>query len=336
MRRAGNLFERIADLENLLVAFHAAAKGKANRPEVVAFRRSLHDRVLDIRNRLLGGEFEFGGYHEFTIRDPKTRTIQAAPFEQRVVHHAIVQVTGPVLERSLVFHSYACRKGKGQHAAARAAQGFCRRHPFYLKMDMEKFYDSIPHDRLMGLLERRFRERRLLGLFGSLLDSHCIRPEHGLPIGNLTSQYLGNLYLDRFDHWLVEAQGTPGHVRYMDDVVVWGGQEFLVGLARRAREWLWQELGLEVKHDGEVNRCSRGLPFVGWVVYPDRLRLGKGARSRFGRKLRQLERSFRRGRIGERELQVRGTALCAAVEQGNTAALRAAVAGRGIVWPGHA
>ena len=216
------------------------------------------------------------------------------------------------------------------------AQCFCRQHEWYLKMDVEKFYDSIPHDRLLTLLARRFKDTHLLALFAALLASHQATPGAGLPIGNLTSQYLGNLYLDPFDHWVTEVKRAAGHVRYMNDMVVGGDHDPLADMAREGLTWLRDNLGLSVKHDGELNRCAQGLPFVGWVICPDCLRLGKGAKTRFGRKLRCLERWHRKGEIGERELQTRATALCAAVMPGDTARLRAAVVGRGIVIPGYA
>lgn len=117
MKRASNLFDSIVDFDNLLEAFHKAQKGKQDRAEVLAFRAELHPRIESIRSRLLSGTFPFGAYRHFYIRDPKERLIQAAPFEQRVVHHAIINVLGPVFERRFIFDSYACRKGKGQHAA---------------------------------------------------------------------------------------------------------------------------------------------------------------------------------------------------------------------------
>lgn len=336
MKRTGDLFKEILELDNLLAAFHAAAKGKADRGEVIEFRSRLHERLCDIRERLANGTFEFGDYREFEIRDPKQRTIQAAPFEQRVVHHAMVRIAGPMLERSLIYHCYACRKGKGQHAAALAAQSFSRKAPFYLKMDIDKFYDSIPHQRLMQILERRFREKQLLALFERLLASYDKKSGRGLPIGNLTSQYLGNLYLDPFDHWITEEQGLGNYVRYMDDMVVWGTRERLKKVKRDAGVFLGDDLRLAVKHDGELNRCSQGVPFVGWVVYPDKLRLGGGAKKRFSRRIRRIEKAYRSGLIDEHELHERGTALYAAVEQGDTTGLRAAVAHRGMVLPGYA
>lgn len=331
MRTVGGLFERIADLDNLLAAFHAASLGKAKRAEVIAFRASLHVRLTQLRAQILDGAVTFGNYRVFTIRDPKTRTIQAAPFEQRVVHHAMVRIVAPTLERSLIDHCYACRKGKGQHAAAAAAQRFCRRAPFYLKMDIDKFYDGIDHQRLLELLARRLRERRLLDLFDNLLNSYHTRPGCGLPIGNLTSQYLGNFYLDSFDHWTTEGNGFGRYVRYMDDMLVFGGQDALRDQLAASRDWLREHLALAIKHGGELNRCSRGVPFVGWVLYPNRVRLGKGPKKRFSRRLRRLEKAFRDGAVDECELQTRATALCAALAHRDCSALRASVAKRGKV-----
>jgi RNA-directed DNA polymerase len=122
----------------------------------------------------------------------------------------------------------------------------------------------------------------------------------------------------------------------MDDMVVWGAHERLKKIKREARIFLDADLRLAVKHDGELNRCSQGVPFVGWVVYPNTLRLGKGAKKRFSRRIRRVEKAYRSGLIGEGELHERGTALYAAVDQGSTAGLCAAVANRGMVLPGYA
>jgi hypothetical protein len=164
----------------------------------------------------------------------------------------------------------------------------------------------------------------LLALFDQVLDSWSFAPARGLPIGALTSQYLGNFYLDAFDSQM-QASGLCGkYVRYMDDIVIWGSQMQLSQIRSLALHCS-AELKLEIKHGGEWNRCHQGLPFLGFIVYPDRIRLGRQARRRFRRKFRHLRRFARTGQISEAELQARLTSLFAHVETGDDLAWRKAV-----------
>ncbi|MEA2069108.1 MAG: reverse transcriptase domain-containing protein [Verrucomicrobiota bacterium] len=322
MKRTGNLFEKIVDLDNLLEAFHATQKGKADRLEVRQFREHLHSNIDRIRSELLSGTFQFGDYRHFTVHDPKTRRIQSAPFPQRVVHHAMVNIVGPVLERRFIFDTYACRKDKGQHAALQRADDFARLHPCYLKMDIRKFYDSIDHGIMLNLLARRIKDRSLLELFEQLLDSYCTVPGKGLPIGNLTSQHFGNVYLDEFDHWIKETRRVRHYLRYMDDMLCFGSLDEMRALHNESEEWLYKHLALHLNHHGEINRCSKGLPFVGFVIHTQGIRLSQRSEHRFRTKFRNVEKVFSRGLICEPELQSRATSLVAAVSHGRTQGLR--------------
>jgi len=312
MKSVGGLFEAIAERGNLGRAVRAAARGKRGRPEVREFLDEAEPELAAMGRELRSGTYTFSGYRTFPVRDTKTREIHAPPFRDRVAHHAIIGVAGPVFERGALTHSYACRTGKGMHAALRQARTWTRRTDWYGKIDVEKFYDSVDHSVLRRLLARRFRERRLLDLFDALLASYETSPGKGLPIGALTSQYLGNFYLDEFDRWMKATGDVPRYVRYMDDVVMWGDRVTLDGLRRRAVDGL-AELGLRMKHGGEWNACARGIPFLGFVVYPDRIRTGKQARQRLRRKLGTLERASLAGEIGEAELHDRGQSLFAHV-----------------------
>lgn len=322
MKRAGHLFEQIADLDTLLEAFHKAQKGKQDRAEVIAFRQELHTRIESLRSRLLSGTFPFGAYHHFYIRDPKERLIQAAPFEQRVVHHAIINILGPVFERRFIFDSYACRKGKGQHAALARAERFVRKHPFYLKMDIRKFYDTIHHAALSGILERQIKDRKVLEMLDCVIGSYCTAPGRGLPIGNLTSQYFGNVYLSQFDHWIKEDRRCVCYLRYMDDMLCFGSRDQVAAWRDQSVEWLAQNLKLEVNHCGEINRVEKGVPFLGHVLYPGRTRLSQRSEHRFRTKFRTLERSARRGDCSMNELQFRAKSLFASATYGQTGGLR--------------
>ena len=237
-----------------------------------------------------------------------------------------MSAAGPVLERGAIAHSYACRAGRGQHAALRQVRHWIRPGQWFLKLDVEKFYDSVDHALLRALLARRFRERRLLALFGRLIDSYAHRPEKGLPIGALTSQYLGNFYLDPFDHWVTQTRRVRRYLRYMDDLLFFGDHDELLVLREEAAALL-DGLGLRIKDGGVLNRSELGVPYLGFVLYPDRTRLNAMGRRRLRRRMKELERSFEKRRIGEKELCARGEALFAHARFGDDLGWRRMAAG---------
>jgi hypothetical protein len=331
MKRMGGIFEVVADARTLTLAAWRAAQGKRERPEVRAFVSRLDENTAELSRALRAGEFRFGQYRTFSIRDPKTRLIHAPPFRDRVVHHAIIAACGPVFERGAIAHSYACRAGRGQHAALRQTREWMRRGDWFLKLDVAKYYDSIPHGILRERLARRFRERRLLALFDWLLESHHHTPGRGLPIGALTSQYLGNFHLDIFDHWVNQRQKLPRYLRYMDDLLFLADDSALHRLLPEAVALL-DGLGLRVKDGGVLNRCEVGVPYLGFVLYPDRTRLNRAGRRRLRVKVKALEKSFAHGGIREWELQSRAASLFAHAGFGEDVAWRRMVVQFSRIW----
>ena len=322
MKRVGGLFARIGTRKNLSAAAWKAASGKRERVEVRDFFSHFDENVERIGCRIREGSWHFGPYREFQVRDTKTRVIHAPSFSDRVIHHAMMKVVGPVLEMGASAHSYACRKGFGQHVALSRAQNWTRRRLCYGKMDMLKYYDSVPHSLLLERLARRFRERRVIDLFAGLLQSYDSGHEgRGLPIGALVSQYLGNFYLDIFDRQVKSTGFAQHYLRYMDDALAWGERSALDELRDFAKHAL-NQMGLEMKNGGEWNHCERGIPFLGFVVYPDRVRLGRQGRKRLRRKQRTVWRAWRGVRIGEAELQRRLTSLYAHAAAGDDRAWR--------------
>lgn len=306
MKAVGALFSSIATHANVVSAVWRAARGKRVRGPVQAFLCRLESNVNDLVRELASGEFQFGGYESFAVRDTKSRMIHAPGFRDRVVHHAMMAVLGPVIERGSIAHSYACRHGKGQHLAVQQVRQWARRTGAFLKADVSKYYDSIPHDQLRGALARRFRERRVLDLFDRLLDSYQHRPGYGLPIGALTSQYLGNYYLEPVDHWVQERKAVRRYARYMDDMLVMGEMSELCGLRDEFAGRL-AVLGLRISNGGVLNYDALGIPWLGFTVYPDRIRLNAVGRRRLRRRVREVERS----RGSEDWCQARVTALFA-------------------------
>ena len=222
MKRAGHFIESIAEPANLRLAFWKAAKGKRAKADCRAFQAKLDTNLSTLRAQLLAGRVPVGEYHTFTIQDPKERTICAAAFCERVLHHALMNVCEPVLERAAIFDSYAGRKGKGQLAAVRRAESYARHYGWFLKMDIRKYFDSVDQCVLLELLARKSKDAAVQRMFGQILASYETAPGRGLPIGNLTSQHFANFYLDPLDRFVKERLRCRAYVRYMDDFVVWG------------------------------------------------------------------------------------------------------------------
>lgn len=327
MKRLGGLFDRISERDTLVAALWRAARGKRDRPDVRSFVAQASDELRRMAVELRSGTYRFSGYRTFQVRDTKTRTIQAPVFRDRVAHHAIVLVTGPTFERGALPTSFACRAGRGQHAAMDVAARWTHCGGWYGKIDVEKFYDSVDHAVLMRLLARRFREGRLLSLFRMLLASYEVAAGRGIPIGALTSQYLGNFLLDEFDRRLLATGRASRMVRYMDDIVVWGTEQSLRRIRADARAIL-ADLGLRMKHGGEWNRCQRGVPFLGFVLYPGRVRLNCNGRCRLRRRLRLIEEEWESGAICDGELQSRATSLFAHASYADDVAWRRDIVAR--------
>ena len=272
MKRIGNLYPLIAEPDNLRLAFLKAVRGKQDRSEVVRFRRDLEGNLARLRQQLLAESPGIGRYRFFTVHDPKLRQICAAPFAERVLHHAVMNVCEPVLERYAIFDSYACRPDKGARLAVARCQEFARRWPWYLKLDIRKYFDSIDHAIVLEQLARRFKDRELLHLFG-----------------NLVSQHLANFHLGEFDHWLKEDRRIKGYLRYMDDSVLFAERrDDLRGVLADITVFLRRRLRLELKDATQLNRCRQGLPFLGFRLFPEAVLLAPRSRERLGNLLEQL------------------------------------------------
>lgn len=315
MKRHGQLMPAIATFDNVVAAFHLAAAGKRQTRAVREFAAEFDAGINRLVGELITGAWQPGEYERFTVRDPKLRVIHAAPFRDRVAHHALMRVAGPLLERGALPHSHACRAGKGNLAAVQHAARCTRRHRFFLKLDIRRYFDSIAHGTLAALLRRRFKDGVLLGVLQRLIASFSTTPGRGLPIGTLTSQYLANFYLDGLDRRVVETLRAPGYVRYMDDFILWHDDATQLAAWREdIQRWLAAERGLEIKHLARPLPSSGGVAFLGYRITPRAVLLGRRARRRFRFRLRALEREHDEGRLKSAALQRRADALLAFTE----------------------
>ena len=311
MKRHGHLLEQILERDNLRLAYLRALRGKRHRPDARLFALDLDANLARLATDIADNTIDVGRFHQFVIRDPKERVITAPCFGERVLHHALMNVCEPIFDRWLIADTYACRVGKGREAAVTRAHQFSQRWPAHLKMDIRKYFDSIPHDRLLARLERLFKDPRLLQLFRRIVRAFRDGSGQGLPIGSLTSQHFANFYLGWFDRFVKERLRISGYVRYMDDLVVWGRSTTELRSVRDdCLAFLADELGLTAKPPF-INRSSVGLPFLGCRVLPTHVLLNRRSKVRFRRKLLALEQAHADGQIDEATLQARATALVA-------------------------
>jgi retron-type reverse transcriptase len=309
----GSLFPNIVAFPNLLLAAKRASKGKRFRPNVARFSLHMEEELHALRQELVSHRYRPGSYRTFVLREKKPRLISAAPFRDRVVHHALCNIIEPIIDRSFLFDSYACRKGKGTHAAIERASQFARRFPYVLKADIAQYFPSIDHGVLLGLLRRHIWDEDVLWLVHTILDGSNPQPEsawyfpgddlftpaerrRGLPIGNQTSQFFSNVYLNGLDHFVKEELRMPGYIRYVDDVVVFDREKSRLHEALEAIRMYCEPLRLKL----HVRKCvvgptRVGVTFLGQRIFPTHRRLDAGNVRRFVRRLRQYQVHVRQG-----------------------------------------
>lgn len=306
MKSHGGLFARITEIENLRRAMEAAARGKRDRPAVARFLNQAEKELACLCEELQSGSYIPCPYQHFRVCDPKPRTISCADFRDRVVHHAVCDLIGPLIERRFIFDSFACRQGKGTHRATARAQQLTRRFAYFLKLDVASFFDSVDHDILLALLGRQFHEPRLLALLATIVRAPLATapPGKGLPIGNLTSQWFANLYLDGADHLVKEALRVPGYIRYMDDMVLFADSKAVLWAAHDALvTFLADERRLNLKAAStRLAPCTEGIPFLGMRIFPGTWRLQRGRFLRTRRRMRGKERACLEGRLSAEHL----------------------------------
>lgn len=285
MKRVGYLMDKIVDMDNLCLAYHKACRGKQGKSEVVAFSKKAIENLQVLRDLLISGNPSIGNYHYFTIYDPKQRIICAANFQERVLHHAIMNVCHPYFERNLIDHTYATRPQKGVYSAVEYARSALRRYSCVAKLDVRKYFDSVSHDVLKSALRRLFKDEKLLSIFDKIIDSYSVTEGKGLPIGNLTSQYFANYYLSSLDHYLKESVKVPAYVRYMDDMLLFASDKVLLKKqVTSAESYLREKLFLTLKPP-VLYRSEQGVPFLGYALYPHKLLLSGRSKKRFRQKM---------------------------------------------------
>ena len=305
------LQEHLISWENLRRAYENASRGKRGRAATAAFELLLADNLLQLQNELQEKTYQPGRYNSFYIHEPKQRLISAAPFRDRVVHHALCNITTPLYEQRFMPDSYANRLGKGTHRALDRCTQFARRFKYVLQCDVRQFFPSIDHAILQTTLRKMLPDESVTWLVERILQSGqgvlseeydlvCFpgddlfsanRPR-GLPIGNLTSQWWANCYLNPFDQFVKRELACRGYLRYVDDFLLFSDSKRELIDWRRAiiARLAYDRLTIH-ERSAHPKPVTEGIPFLGFMIFPDSRRLKQRKGFAFRRKLRHLVRT---------------------------------------------
>jgi retron-type reverse transcriptase len=343
MKRHRHFWDQVCSFENIEAAAREALHGKRAKMAGARFFADWEREAVRLARELREGSYRPGKYFYFTITDPKERVVAAAPFRDRVVHHALVRVIEPMFEPRFIEDSFACRKGKGTHAGMRRALEFAKRFPWAIKCDIRRYFSSIDQRILREQIARVVGDREVLGLIDLILASHVGRTEthwpeggelfdavkcpKGLPIGNLTSQFFANIHLDGFDHFVKQTMRAKGYVRYVDDILIFGGSREEVRERGEAARKFLHGLRLEIHPDKyRVLRCASGVDFCGFVVHADgRVKVREASVRRFKRRFRRMQWEVRGGKIEAADLTCSVRAWVAHAKHAQSWGLRRAV-----------
>lgn len=335
-----NLWTEIVSFENLLLASKKAQKGKRFKDSTALFNLNLEKELLKIQRQLMDKTYRPGKYKEFVVCEPVKRLISAAPYRDRVVHHALCNVIEPLFERAFIYDTYANRRLKGTHKAIDRFQGYMQKYRYVLKCDIKKFFPSIDHEILCGLLQKKIADPDALWLIKRIIessnpqeavsdyvggDSLFALHEHrkGLPIGNLTSQFFGNLYLNGFDHFIKDGLGRKAYLRYVDDFAVFGNdKEELWKIKDRMDEYLGL-LRLKLhKKKTRIFPVKNGCEFLGFYIYPNFRKVKKANVRLFETRLKTMQAAFRKGVISMEQIHKSIQGWIAHVEHADSYKLR--------------
>ena len=321
--RHHDLWEWITGYANLERAALKAARGKRRQRNVVQFLYNLEREICQLQDELRTRTYTPGVYRTFLIYEPKLRMISAAPFRDRVVHHALCSVLEWTFEPTFIHDSYACRRGKGTHAAVSRFTQFTRRNRYVLKCDLRKFFPSIDHQILKETVARKVKDRDVLWLVDRIIDGSnpqepvwewfpgddLLTPSErrrGLPIGNQTSQFLANVFLNLFDHFVKETLRARCYIRYVDDFVILSDDKgWLAEVRERCRERLARMRLRLHPRKSVISRVADGTRFLGYRVFPDHRLLARENITRMRRRLARMQAAYTAGRLRPQEVRQR-------------------------------
>ncbi len=342
MKTYKNLYPQIISFSNLYDAWRKARRGKRYKPAAAAFEQNLDAELLALHQELGDESWQPGGFRSFTIHEPKRRKISAAPYRDRVVHHALVRIIEPIYERKFIDDSYANRVGKGTHKALDRCTQYMRRYKYVLQCDVQQFFPAVDHQVLKRILAKTIAGQPTLHLCEKIIDSGvgvlaeeydmrwfpdddlfaAVRPR-GLPIGNLTSQFWANVYMNEFDLYVKHTLRCKGYVRYVDDFLLFADDKVTLHRWRDEIVAFLADLRLTI-HENRAHPkpVENGIPFLGFTVYPDHRRLKRSKGISYRRHLKTLSRRYHAGEITREQGRASVYAWLGHVKHGDTHGLQ--------------
>ncbi len=293
-------YEQIISVENLLEAWKEFLRGKRKRKDVQEFERHLMYNILALHNNLVAGAYQHGPYDAFKINDPKPRDIHKASVRDRLLHHALYRQLYPFFDRTFISDSYSCRKEKGTHRAMNTFRRYAYKESkndtrtcWVLKCDIRKFFASIDQQILLRIIEKYIPDSRICALVANIVGSFSSTEKgKGLPLGNLTSQLLVNIYMNEFDQFVKHTLKAKHYIRYADDFVFMSAdRDWLVSLLPQIRAFLKTRLHLELHPDKvSFSTIASGIDFLGWAHFPDHCVLRTATKRRMLRRIEETNR----------------------------------------------
>lgn len=296
MKRYGDFFTKIVDMENLQEAYCKASKGKHWQRNVRTYDADPIPWLMKLKESLEQGTFHTASYTTKQIYEPKERTIYILPFyPDRIVHHAIMNVLEPVFDKLMIYDSYSCRKGKGQHAGSRRCMEMVRHNHYCLKCDISKFYPSVNHEVLKKILRHKLKDKRLLALLDDVIDS--THTDTNVPIGNYLSQWFGNLYMNELDTYTKQHWHIRDYIRYCDDFCFFSNdKDELRKIRAELPGYLADTLKLKLSKC-QLFPTAQGVDFLGYRHFPRYILVRKKTAARIRRHLREVMHLLKQGRI---------------------------------------
>ena len=299
-------FYDVISVENLFFSWKIFRRGKRSKKDVAEFELNLEDNIFCLHEELVAGRWKPDPYIEFYVQDPKLRKIHKASVRDRVLYQAVYATLYQIFDKHFIHDSYSSRDKKGTHRGVKRFEGFARkatenhtRAGFALKCDIRKFFDSIDHDVLISIIKRKVRDEKFLGLIIRIVKSFSVTEGKGLPLGNVTSQVLANIYFNEFDQYVKHVLKIVYYIRYCDDFVLLGNsREFLENSIPRIGLFLYEKLKLEL-HPRKVimRKIHHGVDFLGYVSLPHYRVLRTRTRRRMIRKITEIVRLKKSGTV---------------------------------------
>lgn len=343
MKRHGNLWSQITSFDNLILAAKKAKQGKTFYPNVMRFNANLEEELIKLQQELITQSYYPGNYTAFYIYEPKPRLISASPYRDRVIHHALCNVIGPLLEKSFIHDSYANRVGFGTHRALKRITQFARSSRYVFQADIKKYFPTIDHEILKSIIRSKIKCKPTLELIDIIINhsnpqetvidyfsgDDLLTPlerRKGLPLGNLTSQFFANLYLNNFDHFVKEQLKVKKYLRYVDDFALFDdNKEFLVDSRSKIENYL-DQLRLKIHPlKSQIFETQQGVSFVGFRVLPDRIRVRNDNLKRSRKRLKLMQKDFAEGKISLSKIVERLQSWESHLKHGDTYYLRKSI-----------